>query len=150
MELVCKVEINQSAQKVWQVITDIEGCDQYISGIKSVEIIDRPKTGLIGLKWRETRVMFGKEAVETMWITDCEENVYYQTRAENHGAIYKTILSIEELQDKVILTMAFSGTSTNMFVKIISSIISFMMMGSMRKMLDKDLSDIKQQAEKSA
>lgn len=43
-----------------------------VSGIISLNILHQPEDGLVGLKWEETRKMFGKEASETMWITDYE------------------------------------------------------------------------------
>lgn len=42
-------------------------------------------SGLVGLKWRETRMLFGKEATAEKWITDAVENECYKTRAESDG-----------------------------------------------------------------
>ena len=81
MELSVFVEIEKSIEDVWKAIIDFENCSNYINSIVDIEIIDNPRDTLIGFKWKETRVMFGKEATETMWITDYVENNYYQTRA---------------------------------------------------------------------
>ena len=70
------------------------------------------KNGLVGLKWTETRLMFGKQATETMWITDAEENDYYQTRAESHGSIYISRLEIKDSGDGTELTMSFEGNTS--------------------------------------
>lgn len=67
-------KIQAPRERVWQIITDIAHAAKTISGLKELTVLERPAAGLIGLKWTETRVMFGKEAAETMWITAAAEN----------------------------------------------------------------------------
>ncbi|MGY8789334.1 MAG: hypothetical protein ACKVKR_03400 [Pseudomonadales bacterium] len=74
-----------------------------------VEILDQPAEGLVGLKWEETRTLFGKTATEIIWITETEKNSYYQTRAESHGAVYITRLSLKENNGITTYTMSFNG-----------------------------------------
>jgi len=143
MELSVFVNIKEPVESVWKAITDFKNCLNYIESIVHVEIIDQPKDTLIGFKWKETRVMFGKEATETMWITDFVENKYYQTRAESHGSIYISRLSLEKISEDTKLTMSFSAEAKTFFVKIISFCMGFLFKGSMKKALIKDLTDIK-------
>ena len=96
MEVATSVLIQAPRAAVWKRITDIEHAPQTISGIEKVEILERPASGLVGLKWKETRTMFGKTATETMWITDAVEPEFYKTRAESHGAIYVGSLELAE------------------------------------------------------
>lgn len=147
MELSVFVEIQKPVAEIWKAIIDIKNCSNYIESIVNIEIIDEPKDTLIGFKWKETRVMFGKEATETMWITDYVENEYYQTRAESHGSIYISRLSIESFGEKNKLTMSFTSEAQTFLVKILSYCMGFMMKGSMKKALIKDLSDIKKHLE---
>jgi len=149
MNITVSVEINSPKNRVWHAITDFENCIHMISGIIDLKIIHKPEKGLIGLKWTETRKMFGKESTETMWITDYIEEEYYCTRAENCGAIYITKISLAEVEDKTLLTMSFSGTSDSIFIKIISSFMNLFFKKSMIKMLEKDLNEIKAFVEKS-
>ena len=95
MIVTVNTEINKPKEVVWKVITDIEHSQSVISGIKRINLLNRPSGDLVGLKWEETREMFGKEATETMWITDAETNDYYCTRAESHGSVYITKLSLQ-------------------------------------------------------
>src|SRR5688572_20284670 len=88
MECVASVLIQAPREVVWNRITDIEHAAQTVRAIEKVEILEKPPSGLVGLKWKETRTMFGKTATETMWITDAVAPEYYKTRAESHGAIY--------------------------------------------------------------
>ncbi len=147
MELSVFVEIEKPLEDVWKAIIDFENCSNYIESIVDLEIINQPKDTLIGFKWKETRIMFGKKATEIMWITDYIENEYYQTRAENHGTIYKSKLSVEPVGKNTKLTMSFSGEAQSFFVKILSLCMGFMMKGSMKKAIAKDLNDIKNHLE---
>jgi len=137
------IEIEKPQEEIWQAITDFKNCQSFIESIESLEIIDQPKNTLVGFKWKESRVMFGKEATETMWITDFAENEFYQTRAESHGSIYKSRLSIEPEGEHTKLTMSFSAEPVSFSAKLMTSVMGFMIKKSMNKALMKDLTDIK-------
>jgi len=148
MKLCVDVEINSPKDKVWSVVSDIENCSSVISAIVDLEILEKPELGLLGLKWKETRKMFGKESSETMWITDCVEEEYYCTRAENCGAIYITKISLEENAGKTLLSMSFSGETDTFWVKIVSALMGVFIKKSMIDALQNDLNDIKTHVER--
>ena len=131
------------------MITDIDNCLYVISSIIDVKILNRPKKGLVGLKWIEKREVFGKEASETMWITDSEKNSYYSTRAESNGSIYITKLSLNEVDGKTILTMVFTGEAQTFISQVMLGFFGIFIKKSMKKDLLKDLTDIKRYVEKS-
>ena len=143
MKVQARVRIDGTKERIWQVITDIEGSEKTIGAIEGIEVLEKPASGLIGLKWRETRTMFGKTATEVMWITDVRENDYYQTRAESHGAIYVSKLQIEEQEDETCLTMTFDGQAQSLMAKIMSVATGFLLKSATQKALQKDLEDIK-------
>lgn len=149
MKISVNTIIESSSEKVWRAITDFEHCESWINGILNVTILEQPENGLVGFKWQETRKMFGKEATETMWITDCVDGEYYQTRAENHGAVYVSKLMVQQQDEQTLLTMEFSGMSDSLFVNLMSKLMGFFMAKSMIKMLEADLADIKAHVEAS-
>lgn len=149
MQVSTSIEINGAANEVWSVVSDIEHSDRYVSAINKIEVLEKPEGGLVGFKWKETRTLFGKEASEIMWITDSVENQYYETRAESHGSVYISRISLEERNEKTLLTMSFEGTPQSLVAKIVSGLLSVMMKSSIKKELDKDLNDIKQYIEKA-
>jgi carbon monoxide dehydrogenase subunit G len=143
MEVATSVLIQAPRSAVWKRITDIEHAPQAIRGIEKVEILERPASGVVGLKWKETRTMFGKTATETMWITDAVEPEFYRTRAESHGAIYVARLELAERAGGTELTMRFSAESVTTSAKLMSTLMGWMFKGAVRKECGKDLSDIK-------
>jgi len=143
------VEIQAPPSIVWKVITDIEHSVDTISGIQKVEVLERPPEGLIGLKWRETRTMFGKTATEVMWITHVEEGRSYRTRAESHGAVYISGFDLRDQGDSTLLTMAFEGTAVTLGGKMMNLLMGWMFKKATVEAIKEDLMDIKRVAEDS-
>ena len=84
-----------------------------------------------------------------MWITESVENEYYCTRAESHGSIYVTRLSLSESAGVTTLTMAFSGEAQTFVARILSTMMGAFINKSMTKELQKDLLDIKNYVEQN-
>ena len=148
MKLELKIPVNASPEAIWKVISDIENATENITAIESIEVLEKPTDGLVGLKWVETRKMFGKSATETMWITESVENSHYQTRAESHGAIYISRMFIDQEGDQVFVGMSFDGQPQKFGAKVMMWLMGWMFKGATKKALRKDLEDIKGVAEK--
>lgn len=147
MKFYSEISISSDKSTVWQIIKDIENSSENIEAIKKIEILEEASEGLTGLKWRETRVMFGKEATEVMWITDWVENSFYQTRAESHGAVYTSRLEIDKTDSGCTLKMSFDSQSQSFGAKFWDIIFGKLMKRSTEKSLLSDLNDIKRIAE---
>ena len=148
MKLNVSIPINTEKEKIWQAITDIENAKDRISAIEDIQVHHQPDEGLIGLKWTETRVLFGKSATETMWITEAEENHYYKTRAESHGSVYQSTMRIKEDTGGNHLIMEFDAHPQTVLAKILSFVLGPMMKNATKKALLQDLKDIKYNLEK--
>lgn len=148
MEMSTSIDINAKPAAVWAIISDIEGSADTISGIHKIEILETPKgKSMVGLKWKEWRTFGGREATEVMWITDAEPKSHYVARAESHGSIYNSTMSIEPHDDGCTLTMTFEGVPQTMGAKIMWALTGWMAKGAVKKACSKDLADIKAAAE---
>lgn len=143
MTLTVSSTINAPLETVWNAITNIENSVNYISGITALEVLERPESGLVGFKWKETRTMFGKEASEVMWVTEAVENSHYNVRAESHGTVYLTTMKIESVEGGTKLSWEFGGEPQTMMAKIMGKLMGGMMKSSTEKALQKDVDDIK-------
>ena len=141
-----KVTINGSKAAIWAAITDIENASETISGIEHVEILEKPVNGLVGLRWRETRMYFGKPATVEKRITDAAENEFYKTRAESDGFVFLTIMSISESSGGVTLTSSHDSRPQGIVAKL-KSIPMPLFKGMVKKALLQDLNDIKSAVE---
>lgn len=148
MQMSQSTAIDASPEKVWQIISDIDNAEATIEGILKINVLERPKgSSLKGLKWEETRIFAGREAMETMWITDSRKNKFYETRAESHGAIYKSRMEIAKDGAGSTLTMSFDGEAVTFGAKVMWALTGWMAKKPMQKAIAADLADIKAAAE---
>ena len=112
-----------------------------------VEVLERPPTGILGLKWRETRTLFGKTATEVMWITGVEEGSSYKTEARSHGSVYRSEIRVSEVGDRTRLRMVFEAEALTFGARVFSVLLGFMIKGATKKALLQDLMDVKAVAE---
>ena len=138
-----QVTINGSKAAIWAAITNIENASETISGIEKIEVLEKPANGLVGLKWRETRMLFGKPATAEKWITDAAENEFYKTRAESDGFVFLTTKSISESGGGIRLTEAHESKPQSIVAKLLSVPMLFLFKGVVKKALLQDLKDIK-------
>ncbi|HEX3149329.1 MAG TPA: hypothetical protein VHR66_14745 [Gemmataceae bacterium] len=131
---------------IWAAITNIENAAQIIGGIKKIEIVEKPANGLVGLRWRETRILFGDPATVEKRITDVVENESYKTRAEDSGFVFVTTTSISERNGSMTLTSGHE-TKPQGFVARLKSMPMFLFKGVIKKAILQDLNDIKSAVE---
>lgn len=132
---------------LWDVVADIENAPRHVSGVEKVEVLARPSTGLVGLKWAETRTLFGKPAVATMWITEAVEGEHYQTRAEDQGAVFTKRVGLVETREGTTLSIDFRSAPETFGAKVADVVFRPLMVSVGRKALEKDLADLKKAAE---
>jgi hypothetical protein len=143
-----QVTINRSKAAVWAAITDIENASKIISGIQKIEIVEKPSNGLVGLRWRETRMLFGKPATVEKWITDAAENEFYETKAEDSGFVFVTTQRISETGNGSIALTSSHETQPQGIVARLKSAPMFLFKGMIKKAILQDLNDIKAAVEK--
>jgi hypothetical protein len=142
MIIEAQVTVNGSKAAVWAAMTDIENAAQVLSGVEKIEVVEKPAHGLVGFKWRETRMLFGKPATVEKWITDAAENEFYKTKAEDSGFVFLTTTRISETRSGVTLTSSHE-TKPQGFVARLKATPMFLFKGMIKKAILKDLNDIK-------
>ena len=142
-----QVTVNGSKAAIWAAITNIENASEFISGIEKIEVLEKPANGLVGLRWRETRMLFGKPATAEKWITDAAENEFYKTRAEDSGFVFLTTISISESNGSIKLTSVHDSQPHGIVAKLMSIPMGLLFKGVAKKAVLQDLNDIKSAVE---
>ena len=142
-----QVTINGSKAAIWAAITNIESASEIISGIENIEVLEKPANGLVGLKWRETRMLFGKPATVEKWITDAAENESYKTKAEDSGFVFLTTMCISENSGGITLTSSHETKPQGIVARLLSIPMGILFKGVAKKALLQDLNDIKSAVE---
>jgi len=143
-----QVTINGSKSAIWAAITNIENATEIISGIENIEVLEKPASELVGLRWRETRKLFGKSAAAEKWITDAAENEFYKTKAEDGGFVFLTTISISEngISENgggMTLTSSHDSQPQTILAKLMSIPMRLFFKGVIKKAALQDLIDIK-------
>jgi len=141
-----QVTINGSRTAIWAAITNIEKAPEIISRILNIEVLEKPANGLVGLRWRETRMLFGKPATAEKWITDAAENEFYTTRAEDNGFVFLSTMRISESGGGMTLTSSHE-TKPQGIVARLQSLPMFLFKSAVKKALVQDLNDYKSTVE---
>jgi carbon monoxide dehydrogenase subunit G len=114
---------------------------EFISAIVKMDMLtDGPVR--VGTRFRETRVMFGREATEEMTVTAFEPPKRYTLSAESHGSRYHTEMSFAPDGQGTRVTMTFAATPVTFMARVMS-VLMRVMMKSVVKACVKDLDDLK-------
>jgi len=130
--------VSAPIERVFEVYTELDKAVERIPDITALEILSEGPFGE-GTRWRETRVMFKKEATEEMWVSGFDPPKSYTVEAESHGMRYSTLFSFTPEGDGTKVTWSFSGTAQTLGTKIMSPIFNVLMKGTMKKCMLRDL-----------
>jgi hypothetical protein len=137
------IDIRAPKASVWAKMTELENAAAFISGIDKIEILEQPASGLVGLKWRETRM----PATADKSITEAVEGEFYKTRAESDGFIFLSTMRLSNSSDGVTLTSVHDSQPQSFGAKVMSVPMGLLFKGVAKKALRQDLIDIKLAAE---
>ena len=130
-ELSASTHVAASLDEVFQVYTQIDKAAERIPEITSIEVLSDGPFGE-GFRWRETRLMFKKEATEEMWVTGFDPPRSYTVEAESHGSHYGTLFTFEPIDEGTRVTWTFKATPRSLMAKILAPIFNGMMKGMMK------------------
>ena len=149
MNLVIEETIEAPIQQVFELFTDLSHAADHVESIKTIEVIGKGPVGK-GTRFRETRIMFGKERTEEMEITSFDPPRSYRVEAMTCGAQFTTIYRFEGGQRETRVTMETCMKPVSLLSRVTGPLMGFMMKGSMRKMMSVDHADLKRVAEARA
>ena len=141
-------EILAEPVAVWRLITDLDRAPQMLSGVVSVERLEGEGYD-VGVSWRETRRVLGKETSEDKHVTAVSAPFSTTVSAESRGTRYSTVLRCEPSDLGTVLHIDFSGTSVNPTFgqRIAWALFSKVEMRASREELEQDAEDIAREAE---
>ena len=152
MELDLTRHVAADPDTVWAVLTDIPEAHRTLSGVLAVEILTSGPYQP-GLRWRETRKMFGMKATEEMMVQAAEPPHSTTIVAENGGTEYKTVFTLTADADGgTTLVMHFSAETAHApaISRVVMSVMGKVALDSTRKTMEQDLADIAAEAERRA
>lgn len=148
MQVEASITIAAPPERVFSVFTDFKNLESNVPAITKVELLEKNGEPVVGMKWRETRVMFGKEATETMWISEITSPQSYVVEAESHGVHYRSTYTFTPTDNGgTHVSMTFGGEPQTMMGKVMAAIFGSLMKGATTKALEDDMTALKKVAE---
>jgi hypothetical protein len=120
--------------------TDLDGMPGRIKGITKVEKLTPGPVGL-GTKYKETRLMFKREATETFEFTAFEPNRRYEMVANSCGAEYRFDFRFAPEGAGTRVDVTSNIRAVSFWAKLFSPLAK-LMMGTMRRCVEDDLNDL--------
>lgn len=146
MKIACSEHVNAPVERVFAVASDPRHAADVISAITKMEVLTEGPVG-VGTRFRETRVMFGKEATEQMEFTAFDPPWSYTLVADSHGCHYTSTFRFRPEGAGTRVDFEFSGDAHSFGARVMSALMGPLMKGTMRKMLAKDLGELKRYVE---
>lgn len=149
-EVAVEREIAAPAERVWAAMTDLESLPAVLTGVDAVEVLT-PGPFAVGTRWRETRRMFGKQATEEMWVTECEAPVGYVTEADNSGMHYVSEFRLAERSPgRTTVRMTFSARpQSGTRLPLLARLLGGLGAKAVAKAIAKDLADVAASVERA-
>ena len=109
--------ISASPERVFALFTDLAHAPDNIRAIKKLELLT-PGPMCMGTRFRETRVMFGKEATEEMEVIELDPGRSYAVTASSCGTRYLTRFSFQPVPEGTRVDLRFEATPVSFFAKL--------------------------------
>ena len=148
MRLNLSVMINRPPGDVFEAFIKIPEWADRIPAISKIEMHTEGET-VVGTKFTETRIMFGKEAQETMTVTRLEADSLFVVEARSHGSHYITTHRFTPSGTGTEVGVEFEAIPESLFAKIFG-LVGFLFKGAMEKVFRKDLDALKDSMEGKA
>jgi carbon monoxide dehydrogenase subunit G len=138
-----KVEryVEAPPEKVFDRLSDFRRAPETISGIKKVEMLTAGPVG-VGTRFKETRVMFSREATETMEVIAFERPTGYTLTCESCGCRYVCTFRVTSKGTGTNVEMRFAAEGLTWFAKVMGFLMRPMTKMCL-KAIAKDLDDVK-------
>ena len=137
--------IDAPADVVFRTVAHIEQFSEAVPHILRVEFLSEVKSG-IGARFRETRLMMGREASTELEVTDFVENERVRIVSEAGGAVWDTVFTVAPDGQGTELKMVMDAQPRTMSARMTMPLI----MGAVRKAVEQDMDAVKAYCEQSA
>ncbi|RKY18142.1 MAG: hypothetical protein DRQ55_14135 [Planctomycetota bacterium] len=136
-------DVQAPIERVFDAVAHIESFQQIVPEITQVEFLSEQRRGL-GARFRETRVMGGREASTELKVTEYVENERIRLEADAGGTIWDTTFSTTPGPDgSVTLTMVMEANAYKLSAKLMLPAIK----GMIHKAIMKDMDAVKAHCE---
>ncbi|TQV69882.1 SRPBCC family protein [Exilibacterium tricleocarpae] len=130
---------------VFNTVADISQYAKAVRQIIRVEFLSETKTG-VGTRFRETRMLAGREAATELEVTEFSPNERVRLVADSHGTVWDTVFTVTAQQGQTELIAVMEGRAYRLLPKVMNWLIG----GMVKKAVAKDMDLVKAYCERAA
>jgi hypothetical protein len=139
------IAIERPREVVFEAFCDIDRAAGRRRGVKQVDVITPGPFGL-GTRWRQTRGGLA-HPMQELWVTRLDRGRMYRVEAETAGVHYVSDVSFaDDGDDRTLVHLEYTGTPLTRGARI-RSLADALAASSARRMLRRDLSDMRKALE---
>ncbi|MBI5763500.1 MAG: SRPBCC family protein [Planctomycetes bacterium] len=127
--------------KTFDAFADFPRAAEMVRGIKRVELLTNGPVGK-GTRFKETRIMFGKEATETMEVSAFERGKLYTLSCTSCGVAWSSTFRFTPDAGGTRVDLEMVCKPLTFFAKLMSP-LGKLMAGSMKKCIEGDINDVR-------
>lgn len=136
--------IDAPLETVFQTVADIRNFSKAAPDITNVEFLTEQQSG-VGTRFRETRMMNGREAQTELEVTEFVENDRIRLVSDAGGTVWDTVFAVKPVGNSTELTMAMEIRPYRWLAKLFMPLIR----GTVVKGVERDLDCVKDYCEGS-
>jgi hypothetical protein len=133
---------------VFAAFSDFENAAERVKEIVRVELLTPGPVG-VGTKFKETRVMFGREATETMTVTAFEPDRLIELTAGSCGAEFRSRFTFAPNGSGTAVAFEMQTRAVSLLAKLMTP-LAYLMVGTIRNCVRRDMEQIRQSLEADA
>ena len=141
---IVKRNIAAPAHAVFHTVSEIKHFAKAVPDIVSAEIVSEVQSG-VGTRFRETRLMNGKQATTELEVTEYVANERIRMVADSHGTLWDSVFTVTPRGDTTDLELTMEARPKSLMAKLATP----MMKGMLQKALEKDMDAVKRYCEGS-
>jgi hypothetical protein len=141
MKIQVECNIPASKSKCFEAFSDLNNLADKVTAITKIELLAPGEIG-VGTKFKETRVMFGKESSEVMEITLFEPNSHIREEAFAGGVHYISDWKFTESNEITTVSITFNIQYQTILARLMS-VVFFFISGTMKKAFVTDMEEMK-------
>jgi carbon monoxide dehydrogenase subunit G len=135
--------ITAPIDRVFETVADIKQFSQAVPQIVKVEFLSAQQSG-VGTRFRETRLMKGKETATELEVTELVKNDHIRLVADTHGTVWDSIFQVKRAGDATALTLTMHARPAGLLPRVMMLLIR----GMVQRALEADMDSVKQYCER--
>lgn len=130
---------------VFATVADITRYSQAIPHVVRIEFLSETHLG-VGTRFRETRLMKGREACTELEVTEWVQDDHVRLVAGSHGTTWDSVFAVAPAPDGTVLTLTMDGRAAALLPRIMMVLIH----GMVQRAVEGDMDAVKAFCERGA